>query len=166
MNKLYIASTNPNKVKATKDVFTDFEIESIQVTNNTSQPKSIEDTLECAYLRTKSLGENKMRLGLEAGVTLINDKCFLVNFGVLIDENGNKYEAGGTLIPLPEIVKIKIYEDNLELKDAIQALVDDKEINIHNGTIGYLTNDYVTRYDIFYEICKLLKGQYEKGGIK
>ena len=160
MNKIYITSSNPNKVKAVKDVFTECEIEIIELHNNLAQPKSIEETLLCAKARCLETKLDNV-IGLEAGVAIINDTSFLVNFGVLLTSN-KLYQAGGTFIPLPDIIKDKIYNENMELKDAMQALVHDKNINIHTGTIGYLTNDLVTRYDIFYEICKLLKGQYEK----
>lgn len=161
MNKLYITSTNPNKVLASKLIFIDYEVISISVQTEIEQPKSMEETLDCAIKRCMKIKETGLKLGLEAGVTIINNECFLVNFGVLVD-NDKIYKAGGTLIPLPFIIKDAIYKEGKELKDAIQLLVNDKEINVHTGTIGYLTNDSVTRLDIFKEICKLLKGQYDK----
>lgn len=162
MNKIYCGSLNPNKVKATEKVFNDYLVCSVECKNQTKQPKTIEETINLAYNRIKDIKEEGLKIGLEAGVSIIDDTCYLVNFGVLVDEDNNIYKAGGTFIPLPDIIKTKIYDENLELKDAIQSLVKDKDISIHTGTIGYLTSDYVTREDIFIEICKLLKGQYIK----
>lgn len=162
MNKIYCASLNPNKVNAVKKVFGNYLVYPVENKNETKQPKSIEETIDLAYNRIKDINELGLKIGLEAGVSIIDNTCYLVNFGVLVDEDNNIYKAGGTFIPLPDIIKTKIYDENLELKDAIQELVKDKDINIHTGTIGYLTNDLVTREDIFLEICKLLKGQYLK----
>ena len=160
MNKIFCTSLNPNKVKAVESVFSDFEIIKTISTNEIKQPRTIEETLKLAHNRALSIKEDGLKIGLEAGTFILNDKCYLINFGVLIDELGFVYEAGGTIIPLPDKVKAGIYEKNLELKDAIQAFTSDKDISIHNGTIGLLTSDLVTREDIFIEICKILKGQY------
>ena len=162
MNKIYCASLNPNKVKAVEEVFSDFLVIKTKSTNKIKQPKTIEETLELAKKRIDEIKDEGFKIGLEAGTFIMNDKCYLINFGILVDDIDNYYEAGGTIIPLPDLIKTKIYDEGLELKDAIQAYTTDKDINIHTGTIGLFTCDLMTRTDIFIEICKMLKGQYLK----
>ena len=163
MNKLYLASHNEAKLIAAKKAFSNFDVVSVSVdTDNVKQPLSEEETLECAKRRACAIN-NCYRLGLEAGVTLIGEKCFLVNYGVLIDSNNNEYYAGGSYVPLPDEVKNDLYKNKLELKDAIIKHYGNV-INEQGGTIEYLTNKEVTRVDIFTHICMILKGLMEKEG--
>lgn len=160
MKKLFVASKNLAKVEATKNVFNDFEVVSVNLELNYSkQPKNVNETINGARLRAKSL-PNGYRLGLEAGVDIIDNKCFLVNYGVLIDKDNNEYIAGGTQVPLPDIIKDEIYINNLELKDAMNKHFG--KVEELGGTIEIITNGKVTRVDIFTHICCLLKGELER----
>ena len=64
------------------------------------------------------------------------------------------------MIPLPKEVSYLINKEKMELKDAMNKVYKVKNINEDIGTIGFLTENYVKRVDIFIHICKLLKGQY------
>lgn len=159
MNKIYLGSKNPIKLLAVKDVFNEYEVIACNADSLIgSQPKTIEETIAGAYNRAKALKEDGLRIGLEAGVTIINNKCYLINFGALIDGEEVFY-AGGTFIPLPDEIKDMLFLENVELKDAMEKFIGIKDINKKEGTIGYLTNDMVCRYDIFNHICRLLLGQ-------
>ena len=85
---------------------------------------------------------------------------FLTNFGVLIDQDNNVYKAGGTRIVLPEEIKKMIFEEHLELSDAMEKHFKTVDIKHHQGAIGYFTDGLVVRMDIFEHIVKLLYGQY------
>ena len=85
---------------------------------------------------------------------------YLTNFGVLIDENDNIYRAGGTRIPLPNIIKNLIINENMELSVAMDTYFKTKDIKHQNGAIGYFTCNLVKRKDIFTHIMKLLYGEY------
>ncbi len=161
--KVYIGSTNINKVEAVKRVFEplSYEVVACDVKSEVSaQPLSDEETLKGALNRAQNLPKDGKRIGLEAGVTLLNNVLYLTNFGVLIDEFDNCYYAGGTRIPLPEEIKTLILDEKLELSDAMFAYFKMKDIKHQNGAIGYFTCDIVTRVEIFTHIVKLLYGQY------
>lgn len=160
MEKIYLASLNKAKVIATKKVFDDFEIIPTEVHMTILQPLSEEDTFNCAKNRALSL-PNGYRLGLEAGAAIICDKCFLVNCGVLIDQDNHEYYAAGSYIELPNIIKNELYQNHLELKDAMIKHYGDV-IKETGGAIEFLTNGELTRVDIFTHIGKLLKGQLER----
>ena len=161
MEKLFVATSNQAKIIATKKVFNDFEV--IPVTtkcDNAKQPLSEDETLMCAKRRALSL-ESGYRLGLEAGVTIIDDRCFLVNYGVLIDKDNNFYYAGGHYFPLPDVIRDELYNNKLELKEAMTKHYGDV-ISEAGGTIEFLTNGIVSRVDIFISIGDMLKGQMMK----
>ena len=161
MEKLFVITKNEAKLIAIKNVFTDFEVVSVDVDANTiKQPLSEEETLNCAKIRARTISDG-YRLGLEAGVTLVGEKCFLVNYGVLIDKYNNEYYAGGSYFPLPDVIKKELYQNKLELKDAMRKHYGDV-ITSTGGTIEFLTNKEVTRVDIFTNIGKMLKGQMKK----
>lgn len=161
--KLYVGSINRVKVSAVVEALDDFDLNIIpfEATSEVGpQPIGDEQTLQGAINRAKSLPTNGLRIGLEAGVTLLNNQLFLVNFGALIDEDGELYVAGGTRIPLPEHIKKLILEDKLELADAMEQTYKVEGIKHQNGAIGFFTNDLVKRKEIFIHITKLLYGQY------
>lgn len=161
--KLYVGSINRVKVSAVVEALDDFDLNIIpfEATSEVGpQPIGDEQTLQGAINRAKSLPTNGLRIGLEAGVTLLNNQLFLVNFGALIDEDGELYVAGGTRIPLPEHIKKLVLEDKLELADAMEQTYKVEGIKHQNGAIGYFTNDLVKRKEIFIHITKLLYGQY------
>lgn len=161
--KVYVGSINNNKVNATKIVLEPFGYEVISKEVNSlvgAQPLNDEETIKGALNRAMALPNDGLRIGLEAGVSLLNDTLYLTNYGVLIDENDNEYFAGGTRIPLPDEIKELIINEKMELSDAMYKYFNTYDIKHKNGAIGYFTNDLVTRIDIFSHIVKLLYGQY------
>ena len=161
MEKLFVVTKNEAKIIAIKNVFYDFDVVPVVVKTNTiKQPLSEEETFACAKIRASAINYG-YRLGLEAGVTLINDVCFLVNYGVLIDKDNNEYYGGGFYFPLPDVIKEELYQNKLELKDAMKKHYGNV-ITDRGGTIEFLTNGEVTRIDIFTSIGKMLRGQIKK----
>ena len=160
MFKAYIGSTNPIKVKAVEEVL-QTKVKAIRVDSGVNkQPFSDEETIDGAYNRAFNIKESGLRFGLEAGVQMYNDTLFLVNWGVLIDENDKVYYAGGTRIPLPDSVKSELLKKEKELATVIDELYHTNNIKHKEGAIGIFTNNYVSRLDIFCHIVKLLVGQY------
>lgn len=161
--KLYVGSINRVKVSAVVEALDDFDLNIIPFEANSevgAQPIGDEQTLQGAINRANSLPTNGLRIGLEAGVTLLNEQLYLVNFGALIDEDNELYVAGGTRLPLPNEIKDLIFNKGLELADAMKEYFNVEGIKHQNGAVGYFTNDLVKRKEIFIHITKLLYGQY------
>lgn len=161
--KLYVGSINRVKVSAVVEALKDFDVNIIpfEATSEVgAQPIGDEQTLQGAINRAKSLPENGLRIGLEAGVSLLNNQLYLINYGVLIDENNKIYTAGGTKLPLPDAIKELIFDKGLELADAMKEYYNVEGIKHQNGAVGYFTCDLVKRKEIFIHITKLLYGQY------
>ena len=164
--KVYIGSKNVTKVNAAKVILEPlgFEVISIDVPSNVSnQPKNDLETITGAFNRANSLPKDGLRIGLEAGVEILNDDLYLTNFGVLIDENDNVYKAGGTRIVLPNVLRHAIFNEGLELSDAMEKYYNEHNIKNRNGAIGFLTCNQIERIEIFTHIIKLLYGQYLYG---
>jgi|SRR5690554_895914 len=165
MYNVYVGSTNIVKVNAVKKVLPEYNIVAKVVNSGVSlQPLSDEETIAGAKTRAENLPLDGLRIGLEAGVNITGNTMFLVNWGVLIDQNNNYYFAGGTRIPLPEFIKDKILNDKLELAEVMDEYFKTSDIKHKEGTIGFFTNNLVKRIDIFMHIVKLLYGQYKKKG--
>ena len=161
--KVYLGSKNIVKINATKEVLEPygFEVIGVDVDSKVSaQPKCDAETLQGAYNRAKALPSNEFRIGLEAGIEILDNQMYLTNFGVLIDPNNNVYKAGGTRIVLPKEIAKLILEDKMELSDAMETYFNTLDIKHKEGAIGYFTNNLVVRKDIFTHIVKLLYGQY------
>lgn len=163
MNKCYLGSKNIVKLEAVKEVLNDYDVIGISVDSKVgSQPKSDEETIQGALNRALALPKDGLRIGLEAGVHIHNNKLFLVNWGVMIDFNDEVYYAGGTRIPLDDFIKDKLFNQNMELADVMDEYLNTKGIKYKEGAIGYYTYNLIKRKDIFVHIMKLLYGQYKR----
>ena len=108
MKKVYVGSTNNNKVQAVKNVLEPYgyEVIGMEVDSGVSaQPKNDLETITGAENRARALPNDGLRIGLEAGIELLKDELYLTNFGVLITENGKVIRAGGTRFVMPDEIK-------------------------------------------------------------
>lgn len=163
MQKVYLGSINPVKLRAAQNILEPlgFTVEGVNSASGISnQPLNDDETMRGALNRALSLPEGHFRIGLEAGVQIHFDQMFLVNWGALIDPDNRVYWAGGTRIPLPNQIKDALLNDSLELSEAMDKFFREKNINHREGAIGYFTDLFVSRIDIFEHIVKLLIGQY------
>jgi non-canonical (house-cleaning) NTP pyrophosphatase len=162
MSKAYVGTTNRVKVEAVKTVLTDYEVIGLKVPSNvSSQPKSDQETIQGALNRANALPKEGIRIGLEAGVQELNGIIYLINWGVLIDQNDNIYYAGGTRLPLPFDIGKRLFDEDIELSDVINEYYNREDIKHQEGAVGILTSNYVKRIDIFIHIVNLLYGQYK-----
>lgn len=162
-----VGSTNQVKIEAVRRVLSPYgyEVSGEEVSSLVSnQPLSDEETINGARNRALNCSSAELKIGLEAGVTFINDTLFLTNYGVLISDSGKEYIAGGARIPLPEVIKDLILNQGKELADAMDFYFKTNDIKHNEGAVGYFTNNVVKRVDLFVHIVQLLYGQYLMGG--
>lgn len=161
MYKAYLGSINPVKLSATKKVLIDFDVVGLEVDSEVgNQPMSDEETILGAQNRARALPKGGIRIGLEAGIQTHFDQYFLINWGVLIDEEENIFVAGGTRIPLPMHVIDQMITEQKELAEVMEQETKIDGIKHKDGAIGYYTNSKIKREEIFIHIVKLLYGQY------
>ncbi|MDF2606104.1 MAG: yjjX [Bacillales bacterium] len=163
--KIGVGSQNPTKVNAVRNAFTDDEVIAFVTESGVSpQPMSVEETVIGALNRAKYClklnPELEFAIGLEGGVNKYDFGLFLINWGALVDKNGVEIIAGGSQIKLPDT----FFNDlrlGIELKDLLNNFCEIEEINKKQGAIGIFTNNESTRIQMFSEVVKLLKGQYD-----
>ncbi len=161
--KIIIGSQNKAKITAVKNIFRTSEIIGIQAPSRVSdQPMSDQETLTGAINRARYCQESEpgvIGIGLEGGVMQLNHQLLLCNWGALVDPLGNLYIASGARIPLPDQIT-KALRSGRELGEIIDEYAKKDNVSHHEGTIGILTNEELTRSEMFEHVVKQLKGQY------
>lgn len=164
---IVIGSTNKAKVKAIEQVFSDCHVISLQAPSNVSrQPFTDEETRRGAINRaifSQQAVNNKkdtVGIGLEGGVMELGNQLYLCNWGALALPNGQIIDASGVRILLPNYVTSQLKADQ-ELGEIMAQLTKDRNVSQQSGAVGVLTNNLLTREEMYIHIAKLLRGQYE-----
>ncbi|WP_209123908.1 DUF84 family protein [Alkalihalobacillus sp. BA299] len=161
-----VGSTNPTKISAVRNVIKEEnkKIIGMKVSSNVSeQPFSDEETMEGAITRAKGcLVDEKVAVGfgLEGGVLETKAGLMLCNWGALVDREGEIIVASGAKIVLPEELASQVREGK-ELGEVIDGFAHEKDVRKKGGTVGVLTNGWISRSEMFEHIVRLLVGQYE-----
>lgn len=160
---IIIGSMNRAKVNAVETVFTDGQIIQMKVSSDVSaQPLTSKETREGAINRAKHCSQqtpNAICIGLEGGVTMIDDTLYLCSWGALV-VNNKIYTAGGPNIPLPNTFVEPLY-NGVELAKLMESYTNLKDVRHREGAIGIFTNGQISRSELFAHIVQLLKGQME-----
>lgn len=158
-----IGSKNPTKVEAVRNVFSEFEVSSLEVPSNVSvQPFSDEETRIGAINRAKACAAGRagsIGIGLEGGVMYVDDTLFLCNWGALATEDGELFTASGARIALPKEIENGLKTAG-ELSIVMDAYTKKENVRSHEGAIGIFTNNLVSRENMFTHVVQLLKGQF------
>ncbi len=158
MKKIIVASKNPVKINATRKAFETmfpnevFEIEGRSVPSFVSdQPMSDEETLEGAINRAENVKLAQRTadfwVGIEGGIEAFEGE--MEAFGWMVILSKDKIgKARSCTFPLPPYVAKAVLEGK-EL-----GLVNDDFFQMHNskqggGAVGSLTNNKVTRMDLY-----------------
>jgi len=160
--KIIIGSKNPTKIKAVESIFTNKEIISLDVPSNVSvQPFSDDETREGAINRAKQcVRSDALGIGLEGGVTYVQNELFLCNWGALVTPEEDVFTASGARIPLPKEIDVQL-KAGFELGDLMDVFTEKQGIRNKEGAIGVFTNNRVTRHEMFTHVVKLLYGRWE-----
>src|SRR5690625_2896370 len=116
-----VGSKNPTKIQAVEDVFTGYDVISIDVSSDVSrQPFSDEETRLCATNRAKQAATNDdLGIGLEGGVMYWGDELYLCNWGALVTRQGDIFTASGGRTRLP-----KELDTQLQAGDGLGDIID------------------------------------------
>ncbi len=162
--KINVASKNPVKVEAVKEIIGDYEflrdakVEAIAVSSNVSeQPKSLEETLQGASNRAKAAFNGcDYSFGIESGLMSVPyTKTGSMNFCACVIYDGKQNHIGLSSafeLPIEVTRRIKLYE----IIDSNQAfyetgLTDKEKIGSSEGAIGLLTKGRLKRKDYIKE---------------
>lgn len=164
-----VGTMNPAKIEAVNRLVAltgmDAEVRSYDVPSGVSaMPLSDHETRQGAMNRSRAVlerdGEVSIGIGLEGGVSLVDGEMFLCNWGAAADHSGKVITAGGARIRLPDSLAEGV-RSGRELGDVTDEYAHQKDVKKNGGTIGILTENRVTRSDMFFHILKLIDGLYK-----
>ncbi len=154
MRKVIVASTNPAKINAVQQAFTqvflheEMMFEGIAVDSGVAdQPLSGEETLTGARNRVRHARQQQpgadFWVGLEAGI-----EAPLTFAWMVIESADQRGEARSASLPLPPEALLRI-ADGAELGDAMDAMFNEHNIKQKGGAIGLLTDHRLTRSSVY-----------------
>ncbi|WP_280769962.1 DUF84 family protein [Salipaludibacillus daqingensis] len=163
MQKIYVGSMNPAKIKSVETVFGHkYNVEGCNAPSHVSnQPMSDKETKQGAVQRATYLVEHKLvdiGIGLEGGVMTIEDQLYLCNWGALATKQGHIFVAAGARIPLPSFVQNRM-NDGLELGEVMEVWTKKHNVRSNEGAIGVFTEGLLDRTTMFSQINSMLLGQ-------
>lgn len=155
-----LGSGNPVKKEALVQVlmesrrFEEIVVETCAASSGVpDQPMGFEDTLRGARNRAKEAWtpDFYLGIGIESGIIPVPmTKTGYMNLTTCVLYNGKDFFTGlGPAFELPESVLAGILEKNMELDEAVRAagLSENPRIGYHEGLIGLLTNNVITRME-------------------
>jgi inosine/xanthosine triphosphatase len=152
-----IASQNPVKVEALKEILLDYnhlqdaKVESVDVSSGVSdQPKSLEETITGAKNRAKTAHiDCEYSFGIESGLMAVpHTKSGYMDVCACAIFDGSKYHLGlSSAWEAPEKVSKLILEDGLDMNEAAYkaGLTKDKKVGSAQGLVGIMTKGRLTR---------------------
>lgn len=151
-----VGSTNPVKVKAVtravQSYWNDISIISISTESQVSDmPMSKVETRIGA--KTRALNSRKeadawIGVGNEGGVCWIEGDLYLFSTTYATDGQTGSF-GGETLIRLNEEITQRFGDGNIELGQIMDEITGKNNVKQKEGAVGYLTNNVITRTDIF-----------------
>ncbi len=156
--KIAIGSKNPFKIEATRQAFAavwpleELEMVASSVPSGVSdQPLTTEETIRGAINRAKTV---KVTLrpdyaaGIEAGLTKVDDKWFVVGWAAVIDSSGHVGLGGSPAIEVAPPV-MKLIKSGHGISAACKQVFEGLETDQTNGYSGLMTGKLFTTTDGF-----------------
>jgi inosine/xanthosine triphosphatase len=158
--KIKIASKNPAKIEALKEIIADYqnlkdtEIVSEEIPSGVNdQPKSLDQTVLGAINRSKNIHNNdcSYSFGIESGLMKVpNTKSGYMDVCACSIFDGKECHIGlSSAWEAPQIVNKYIIEDGMNMNDAAHkaGLTENSKIGSAEGLIGIMTKGRLTRKD-------------------
>lgn len=171
-----IGSTNPVKVNAVREAvqataeklgwYGELGFRSAEVASGVSaQPFSDEETRLGARNRARqalnALPEAHVGIGLEGGVTPLEDGLYSTVWVCVVDRAGNERLTNGARFRLNEDLVTRLRQ-GMEMGDAMDELQQRKGVHTAEGMIGVYTNGVVTRTEEYTNLALLAFALYAK----
>ena len=154
--KIKVASTNPQKIQAVKDLVPEYAVlngaivEGISVPSGVSdQPRSIDETVLGAMNRSKNaFVDCDLSFGIESGLMAVpNTKSGVMDICVCAIYDGREHHLGvSSAFDIPHNV-MKLMNDGMNMQDACfeAGLTTNKNLGSSEGMIGILTKGRTSR---------------------
>ena len=155
--KVLVGSENPVKIQSVREGFLTFfehiEVEGISVDTGVPHQPMDEEIFEGAKNRAgnikrindqQNLGATFF-VGIEGGVLQLQDRWFSVNVVYILDKHNRDGFATTGLYELPSALSKELLIEK-DLGHAIAALADDNFAARERGTVAFLTNGKIDRF--------------------
>lgn len=156
--KIAIGSRNPFKIAAARQAFTaiwpsqELEMVATSVPSGVSdQPLTTDETIRGAINRAKTVKvalRPDYAVGIEAGLTKIEDKWFVDGWVAVINQKGDIGLGGAPAMEATPGV-MKLIKSGHEIGQACKVLFGEDETLNHHGYYGLLTSNLFTATDGF-----------------
>lgn len=155
-----VGSTNPIKIAAVEAVIDRLchgksTIISVRVPSGVpDQPWGDYETRSGAINRAKaalSQTQADLGIGLEGGILQVEESFYTSGWCAIVNREGLVSTAGGANVPLPDNLLVGL-QKGAEMGPAMDHLSGKNHTAEHAGTIGILTQNYVTRQLAFEQI--------------
>lgn len=171
MIKVAIGSENPVKIQAVKNAFLSlwpkkkFRFVQVKVKSIvSSQPMSDAESVRGAsYRASQALKQTQADygIGLEAGLSQVNNDYFTRGWIVVVDKKGNKGIASSLSAPVPKKILNEIKQGK-ELAEVIDGISGITNIKQKQGYFGYLTDNLITRKQAYTEGVIIALARFKK----
>ncbi len=156
--KIAIGSKNPFKIAATRQAFAaiwpaeELEMVATSVPSGVSdQPLTTDETIRGAINRAKTVKVTlrpDYAVGIEAGLTKIDDKWFVDGWVAVINQSG-QIGLGGTPAMEATPAVMKLIKSGHEIQDACKLVFGEADAEQGHGYFGLLTGNLFTSTDGF-----------------
>ncbi len=175
--RISIASKNPVKVAAVREVIGDYdflkgaEVASVEVESGVSeQPKSLEETVQGAMNRARNAFRGfSYSIGLESGLMKVpQTKTGSMDFCACAIYDGREYHLGlSCAFEFPPVVTRMIHELGIDANEAFyrSGLTKDRKIGSSQGGIGLLTKGRLTRKEYTKQAVRMALVYLENPGL-
>jgi len=174
ISHLFVGSTNPVKIKAVAlavaEHWPQVQVVGYEVASGVSeQPRSDEETHTGSLNRAKAAlaagrvafsgvsPEACLAVGLEGGVTTINNQLHSTIWVSVVDSAGCTTSVNGGRFELPAAVAEPILGGQ-EMGPALSELLNQSEVSKKAGMIGVITEGFIDRTETYTGIAKLAIG--------
>lgn len=157
--KILVASSNPVKIEATRRASEQlFPKQSLNVTGQAiesgvgAQPKTDAETLKGALNRVTRLSKIQSAdywVGIEGGIELHSKETYCFGWIVVLSATGDIGKGRSAAFILPQAAN-KLLHQGKELGDVMDVLHQRSNVKQAEGAIGLLTNNLITRTELYY----------------
>ncbi len=165
--KINVASKNPVKVGAVREIIRDYELlrdssvsSYVADSGMSEQPRSLAETVQGAINRAKNaFNDCDYSFGIESGFMEVpNTKTGFMNITSCAIYDGSRIHMGlSSAFECPKAVTKMIFDEDIDLDVAYHkaGLTENRDIGSSEGVIGNLTKGRMTRKDYTKEAVRM-----------
>lgn len=153
-----VGSTNPTKVQAVKDIFSNvFEKKIVVISRDVAtgieaQPMDEETTIQGGINRAKHSFDEEVdfAVGIEGGIHH-NEYGYFLRAWIAIWDGDTLGLGGCASLQLPSVVIQQLKEKKKELGEVMDILTKKKNVGKKEGAFGVFTKKFLSRKESFYD---------------